>query len=197
MATVGGRKNGNVHALLDIGLVLKQLEILLKCVARRELKFLHSLHLVARIGQRPKSEVDELMELFLIALQREVKKLHKNNVRLRIIGDIASFNSNLQKRIIEAEELTKNNQGLTLNIAANYGGQWDITQAAKSVAKLAISGAIDPSQINSELLQSYLSLSDLPDPDLFIRTSGEQRISKFSSMAVSIHRTLFYRCLLA
>ena len=129
--------------------------------------------------RRPKKEVSLLMALFLAALQREVKKLHKNDVQLRIVGDISAFDNKIQANIKKAEELTKNNKTLVLNIAANYGGQWDITEAAKSLAKQVESGELKAEEITADLISHNLSMSDLPVPDLFIRTGGEKRISNF------------------
>lgn len=129
--------------------------------------------------RRPKKEVSLLMTLFLTALQREVKKLHKNGVCLRIVGDVSAFDKKIQEQIIKSEDLTKDNKTLVLNIAANYGGQWDITQAVKSLAEQVESGTLKSHDITSDLISQNLSMSDLPEPDLFIRTGGEQRISNF------------------
>lgn len=129
--------------------------------------------------RRPEKEVTLLMGLFLMALQREVKKLHKNGVRLKIVGDVSAFDSKIQKSIIKAEELTKDNKTLVLNIAANYGGQWDITEAVKILARKVESNELKADEITAELISQNLSMSELPEPDLFIRTGGEQRISNF------------------
>ena len=129
--------------------------------------------------RRPKDEVSALMRLFLFALEREVKKIHRNNIRLKIIGDRAQFNDLLQKHMAEAEALTADNTGMTLVIAANYGGQWDITQASRCIAQKVAQGELLPEQIDDSLFQSHLSLGDLPMPDLMIRTAGELRISNF------------------
>lgn len=129
--------------------------------------------------RRPEKEVSLLMELFLLALKREVKKLHENGVQLRIIGDTSAFNKKIQEQISKAEELTKDNSRLVLNIAANYGGQWDITQATIKLAEKVQSGEILPDSITADLISENLSLADLPEPDLFIRTGGEKRISNF------------------
>jgi len=129
--------------------------------------------------KRPAVEVKGLMELFMFALEREVKKLHKNNIRLRVIGDKARFSSSLQKKIAAAELLTESCTGLQLNIAANYGGRWDIANAAKLIAERCVAGDIAPDQIDEELFGSYVHLAELPSPDLCIRTAGEQRISNF------------------
>ncbi len=129
--------------------------------------------------RRPKKEVGLLMELFLTALRREVGKLASNNVRLRIVGDRNAFDPKLQDHIRAAEERTAGNDGLTLVIAANYGGRWDITAAARAVARRVAAGELAPEAISEEHVRAELCLADLPEPDLFIRTGGEQRISNF------------------
>ncbi len=127
--------------------------------------------------KRPKDEVNKLMGLFLKALQKEVSKLSENNVQLRIIGDRGAFSEEIQKHIAMAEELTKNNTGLVLTIAANYGGRADIVAAVKQWQ--LDNPTKSTSQLDEESLSSFVALSDLPDPDLLIRTGGEQRISNF------------------
>lgn len=129
--------------------------------------------------RRPKKEVGLLLELFITALEREVNKLHKNRVQLRVMGDINAFPAKLQQRIHEAMQLTATNQGLILNIAANYGGKWDITQAVNKLAARVAKGELQPDAITPELIATELTMHDLPEPDLFIRTGGEQRISNF------------------
>lgn len=119
------------------------------------------------------------MSLFMRALDSEVKKLHKNNIRLNIIGDKSAFSETLQKRIVESEKLTENNTGLILNIAANYGGYWDIIQATQKLIAKAKENLISTEQITPELFQQYLATENQPQVDLLIRTSGEQRISNF------------------
>ncbi len=129
--------------------------------------------------RRPKGEVTLLMELFVRALQQEVKSLNKNNVRLRMIGDMTALPPKLQKLIAKSEDLTKNNSGLTLVIAANYGGRWDITQAVQQLTQKVADGEIKPEDVTEEAIQQHTCISDLPEPDLFIRTGGEQRISNY------------------
>ncbi|WP_028304715.1 isoprenyl transferase [Oceanospirillum maris] len=129
--------------------------------------------------QRPQKEVNALMELFLLSLRREVKKLHKYNIRLRIIGDKAGFSAEIQRAIDDAESLTASNDGLQLNIAANYGGRWDIVNTAKILAQKVADGALKPEDISENLFDQTISLGDLPAPDLCIRTAGEQRISNY------------------
>lgn len=129
--------------------------------------------------QRPKKEVDTLMDLFVSSLEKEVKQLHKNGIKLQFIGERGEFNQKLQARIAESEELTKDNKRLRLVIAANYGGKWDISQAVQKLAGQVQRGELEPSAITSDVIQKYVCLNDLPEPDLFIRTSGEHRISNF------------------
>jgi len=126
--------------------------------------------------RRPAEEVSFLMSLFLIMLEREVAKLHENNIRLRIIGERSRFDDKLKQTMLEAEQLTADNTSLTLTIAANYGGRWDVMQAVKAMLRDHPHLA---QTFSEEDLQPYLSMSDVPEPDLFIRTGGEQRISNF------------------
>jgi len=129
--------------------------------------------------RRPEDEVGALMQLFVMALQREVKKLHKNNIRLVVMGDTSGFSDQIQGLIAEAEALTRDNQKMTLVVAANYGGQWDIAQATRKVAEQVKAGQLEPEDINEQTLHQYTWLSEFPAPDLMIRTGGEQRISNF------------------
>ncbi|MDX2312625.1 MAG: polyprenyl diphosphate synthase [Gammaproteobacteria bacterium] len=129
--------------------------------------------------RRPQEEVGLLMGLFMTALDQQVRKLHEHNIRLRIIGDRSAFSRTLQQRIEAAEALTGNNSGLNLVIAANYGGRWDVVQATRIIAARVGAGELNADEIDSALMQSLLSLSDLPEPDLFIRTGGEKRVSNF------------------
>lgn len=124
---------------------------------------------------RPAEEVSYLMELFVIALNREVKQLNKHGIRLKFLGDTQAFNDKLQQSITNAEKLTENNQNMRLNIAANYGGRWDIVN---SVNKL-LQSKPGIEQIDETLLESKLTTADLPQLDLLIRTGGEKRISNF------------------
>jgi undecaprenyl diphosphate synthase len=125
--------------------------------------------------RRPPDEVALLMQLFQGALSNEVDKLHRNGVRLKVVGDMRRFDPALRRLIDQGERLTADNQRLTLTVAANYGGRWDILQA---LARLAQAGAL-PEEIREEALAPHLAMSYAPEPDLFIRTGGEQRISNF------------------
>jgi undecaprenyl diphosphate synthase len=129
--------------------------------------------------RRPEEEVGMLMSLFLEALRREVKELHKNNVKLRFIGERERLDDKLREKIGDAEALTANNSGLRLQVAVAYGGRWDIVEAARSVAARAASGEISTDDIDDAAFAAELQLGSAPDPDLLIRTGGEQRISNF------------------
>lgn len=127
--------------------------------------------------RRPEEEVGFLMKLFLTALEKEVSRLDRNNVRLRLIGDMSRFDPLIQERVAQAESLTAKNTGLNLTIAANYGGRWDMLQAFSACLKA--NPHLSPEEVSEDLLTPHLSMSFAPEPDLFIRTGGEQRISNF------------------
>ena len=128
---------------------------------------------------RPAEEVGVLMDLFNLVLSSEVKKLHKNNVRLKVIGDTTRFDPKLTKKIASAEALTAGNDALVLNIAANYGGRWDIVNAAKILAEQVSQGQLQAQDITESLFDKQTSVADLAELDLLIRTGGEHRISNF------------------
>ena len=128
---------------------------------------------------RPEQEVSSLMELFVSTLQSEIRALHEQQVRIRFIGDCSAFPEKLQNKISHASELTRDNTGLQLNIAVNYGGRWDIAQACRQLVEKALAGEIGEADVDAELLARHTCLAELPEPDLFIRTGGEQRISNF------------------
>ena len=129
--------------------------------------------------RRPEDEVSTLMQLFLLVLQSEVKTLHKHNVRLKIVGDLSPFSAKLRASIDAAEQLTANNTALTLNIAANYGGRWDIVNAARALAEQVERGEINAGQIDEQRFAQYVQMHDQPELDLLIRTGGDLRISNF------------------
>ncbi|MEO8314054.1 MAG: polyprenyl diphosphate synthase [Pseudomonadota bacterium] len=128
---------------------------------------------------RPSQEVGALMGLFVEALDREIDELHGNGVRLRFIGERNNFPVRLQTRMLAAEERTAPNTALRLQIAVGYGGRWDITHAAREIAARCVSGAMRPAEITPVILGEAMQLGEIPDPDLFIRTGGEKRISNF------------------
>jgi len=129
--------------------------------------------------KRPEQEVSSLMALFITTLQSEIKSLHKQNVCVTFIGDCSAFSEKLQIKIQETENLTKDNTGLKLNIAVNYGGRWDIVEACKIMIEKIQSGEFQVDDVNADLINRYVCLAGLPSPDLFIRTGGEKRISNF------------------
>ncbi|MEQ1975817.1 (2E,6E)-farnesyl-diphosphate-specific ditrans,polycis-undecaprenyl-diphosphate synthase [Xenorhabdus sp. SGI240] len=128
---------------------------------------------------RPQQEVSSLMELFVFALDNEVKSLHKHNVKLSVIGDISRFSLRLQERIRRSVELTAGNTGLQLNIAANYGGRWDLVQSFKQIAEKIEANELSPEEITETTVDNFINLSQQPEVDLVIRTGGEHRISNF------------------
>jgi undecaprenyl diphosphate synthase len=129
--------------------------------------------------QRPTVEVGSIMQLFLDSIDRELDELHRNGVRLRFIGDRHALSVKLQARMAASEQLTAANQGLKLQVAVSYGGRWDILQAARKLAAEAASGALRPEDIDEARFARELALGDVPDPDFFIRTGGDHRISNF------------------
>jgi len=150
-----------------------------ECCSRHGVQILTLFAFSSENWQRPPREVQTLMELFLTTLKGEVRRLAKNRIRLRFIGERSAFSERLQHEMQLAEQDTAVGTGMVLNVAANYGGRWDITQAARRLAAEVKDGRIQPEEITSRLITSYLSTTDLIEPDLFIRTGGEQRISNF------------------
>ena len=129
--------------------------------------------------KRPTDEVDFLMKLFSEYLGKEVDELHKNNVRIEFIGDISMLATSLRQQIENAQKLTANNAGLKLNIAVNYGGRDEIARSVRIIAQKVADHSLNPEDINENTIQSYLYTANMPDPDLIIRPSGDQRISNF------------------
>jgi undecaprenyl diphosphate synthase len=153
-------------------------KIVEECAARN-VRYLTLFAFSSENWRRPADEVGVLMGLFLDALVREVADLHRNQVRLRFIGDRASLGAELRQRMHDAEALTELNQGLGLFVAVAYGGRWDITQACRSLAADAAAGKLAATEISEEQIGARLALAGIPDPDLLIRTGGEKRISNF------------------
>jgi len=129
--------------------------------------------------RRPADEVRILMELFLRALEQEVAKLHQNGIRFRVVGDVSRFDAAIRERIAAGEELTRGNRRLTLTIAANYGGRWDIAQAARRYYASHREALEPDAPLDPEAIAPFLAMAYAPEPDLFIRTGGEQRLSNF------------------
>ncbi|MFT4100420.1 MAG: polyprenyl diphosphate synthase [Burkholderiaceae bacterium] len=147
--------------------------------ARKGVRFLTLFAFSSENWRRPADEVSVLMRLFIRALQREVSSLHVNGIRLRVVGDLSPFEPKLRELIAQAERRTANNPGMTLTIAANYGGRWDILQAMRAMLREHPELAAQPERIDEAHFSPYLAMAYAPEPDLFIRTGGEQRISNF------------------
>ena len=147
-----------------------------RACAQKGIEFLTLFAFSSENWRRPADEVSFLMQLFVIALEQEVAKLHENDIRFKVIGDLSRFEPRLTRLIAEAEQLTRDNTRLTLTVAANYGGRWDIIQAVTRMLKDKPQLADGFAEVD---LSPYLSLAYAPEPDLFIRTGGEQRISNF------------------
>lgn len=150
-----------------------------KTCAQKHIEVLSLFAFSSENWRRPLDEVNYLMELFLTGLENEAAMLHKNNIHLRFIGDRSRFSAKLTHKIAEVEALTANNSGMKLLIAVDYGGQWDITTAVRKIAQQVEQGKLNSCDIEPQHVANNLSFADLPDPDLFIRTSGELRISNF------------------
>lgn len=165
---VAGHRRG-VEAVRDV----------IKACIERGIDYLTLFAFSTENWRRPAEEVSILMELFVRALDQEVGKLHRNDIRFRVAGDVSAFSARIRELIAQGEALTAGNTGLTLTIAANYGGRWDIAQAARryfAEHRDALDSAVG---IAPEALDPYLAMAYAPEPDLFIRTGGEQRVSNF------------------
>ncbi len=151
------------------------------CARRRELgiSYLTLFGFSSENWSRPEREIEDLMGLLRLYLRSETAELHKNNVRIRIIGDRSRLAHDIVQLIEQAEKTTADNTGLTAVLALSYGGRQDITHAAQTLAREVAAGRIDPAAIDETLFSRYLTTAGIPDPDLLIRTSGEQRISNF------------------
>jgi len=158
---------------------VKSVRATVELAAKRGVKHLTLFAFSSENWQRPREEVGKLMGLFLDALQREVDDLHRNNVRLEFIGAREQLKPALVERIATAELQTRDNTGLHVIVAVAYGGRWDIVQAAQRLASQAVAGEIEPADIGDAEIAGNLELAGVPDPDLLIRTGGEQRISNF------------------
>lgn len=158
---------------------VKSVRATVEIAAQRGVKHLTLFAFSSENWQRPREEVGKLMGLFIDALQREVADLHRNNVRLEFIGAREQLAPTLIESIGAAEEQTSANTGLHLIIAVAYGGRWDITQATRRLAKLAVAGEVAADEISETDIADNLAMANVPDPDLLIRTGGEQRISNF------------------
>ena len=144
---------------------------------------------------RPQEEISRLMELFVEAMEREVDELDRNGIRLRFLGDLSRLKPHLRDGIRSAEARTAGNRRMTVFVAVSFGGRWDIVEAARRMAAEAAAGRLDPASIDESTFAAALALGDAPDPDLFIRTGGEQRISNFLLWNLAYTELYFCDCL--
>jgi undecaprenyl diphosphate synthase len=158
---------------------VKTVRKIVEYCAKQQIEVLTLFAFSSENWRRPEEEVTLLMGLFMATLQREIDKLDRNNIRLRFIGDRTAFSDALQLKMAEGEAQTKDNNALTLVIAVNYGGRWDMCQAFRTVSEKIAAGELKNQDIDEQLINRHLSTADLPEPDLFIRTGGEQRVSNF------------------
>ncbi len=174
---------------------VKSVRETVETAARRGVSYLTLFAFSSENWQRPAEEVSGLMRLFLEALQREVDDLHRNNVRLTFIGAREQLQAGLIRKIAAAEEQTRNNSGLNLIVAVAYGGRWDIVTAARNLATRVLNQELSVADIDDEKLGGELALAGVPDPDLLIRTGGEQRVSNFLLWNLAYAELWFSDCL--
>jgi undecaprenyl diphosphate synthase len=158
---------------------VKAVRRIVEACRNRDIRVLTLFAFSSENWRRPREEVGWLMDLFIHTLKKEVATLHRNDIRIRFIGDRSAFPADLREQIARAEALTRQNGGMNLVIAANYGGHWDITQSCRALAQRIAAGELAPGDITADMIAERTALADLPGPDLFIRTGGEQRISNF------------------
>lgn len=161
------------------GMGVRTVKQIVEACAERGIEALTLFAFSSENWQRPREEVSMLMSRFLEALDDEIEGLHRNGLRLRFVGNLAQLSAALRERMEAAMRLTAANQGMTLVVAVAYGGRWDITNAARELARRCAAGEIQSDAIDEAALGAHLALAGLPDPDLLIRTGGEQRISNF------------------
>ena len=158
---------------------VKSVRMSVETAAQRGVEYLTLFAFSSENWARPEDEVSSLMKLFVEALRREVDELHRNNVRLKFVGALHELDEKLIEKIAKSEQMTAGNSGLRLTVAIAYGGRWDIIEASKALARAAIDGSVQIDEIDDARFASELQMSGTPDPDLLIRTGGEQRISNF------------------
>jgi undecaprenyl diphosphate synthase len=166
------RVSGHKQGTASVRMVIEE-------CAKRRIEALTVFAFSSENWKRPTDEVASLMSLFMDALDREIAELHKNQVRVKFIGDRRNLSVRLQSRIAGAEDLTAANPGLKLQVAVSYGGRWDIVEAARKIARRVADGSLRANEITEEDVSAALELGGVPDPDLLIRTGGEMRISNF------------------
>ena len=158
---------------------VKSVRAVIEGCARRGVQALTLFAFSSENWKRPAEEVSSLMNLFVQALEREVDTMHRNGLRVRFIGERSLLSQQLQQSMAQAEQLTASNTGMVVLIAVAYGGRWDLVQASQKLARLCVAGQLKPEQIQEDSISACLELHGTPEPDLFIRTGGEQRISNF------------------
>jgi undecaprenyl diphosphate synthase len=158
---------------------VKAVQVCIEFCINRNIRALTLFAFSSENWKRPEEEVGALMKLFLHLLDNEIEEMHRRGIRIQFIGAREDFSADIQQRMLRAESLTAQNTQLLLNIAASYGGRWDITQAARKLAQRCANGELRSDDINEELLSRELCLNNQPAPDLFIRTGGDFRISNF------------------
>jgi undecaprenyl diphosphate synthase len=158
---------------------VKSVRTSVETAAQRGIEYLTLFAFSSENWSRPEEEVSSLMNLFVEALRREVDELHRNSVRLKFVGALDELNAGLKKKIAQSEQKTANNTGLRLTVAIAFGGRWDIIEASKALTRRVLDGSLQVDDIDDANFAAELQMSDMPDPDLLIRTGGEQRISNF------------------
>jgi undecaprenyl diphosphate synthase len=174
---------------------VKSVRETVEVAARRGVGYLTLFAFSSENWRRPREEVSRLMSLFLEALQREMDDLHRNNVRVRFVGERRKLRPKLVQKINAAEEQTRENSGLNLTVAVAYGGRWDIVNAARQMARKVADGQMSVEEIDDAGFAKELALAGIPDPDLLIRTGGEQRISNFLLWNLAYAELYFCDCL--
>jgi undecaprenyl diphosphate synthase len=158
---------------------VKSVRTSVETAAQRGIEYLTLFAFSSENWSRPKEEVSSLMNLFVEALRREVDELHRNSVRLKFVGALDELSAGLKSKIAQSEQKTANNTGLRLTVAIAFGGRWDIIEASKALTRRVLDGSLQVDDIDDANFAAELQMSDMPDPDLLIRTGGEQRISNF------------------
>ena len=158
---------------------VKSVRTSVETAAQRGVEYLTLFAFSSENWSRPEEEVSSLMNLFVEALRREVAELHRNNVRLKFVGALDELNAGLKNKIAQSEQKTANNTGLRLTVAIAFGGRWDVIEASKALTRRVMDGSLQVDDIYDAEFAAELQMSDMPDPDLLIRTGGEQRISNF------------------
>ena len=158
---------------------VKSVRTSVEIAAQRGIEYLTLFAFSSENWSRPEEEVSSLMNLFIEALRREVDELHRNNVRLKFVGALDELSTGLKNKIAQSEQKTANNTGLHLTVAIAFGGRWDIIEASKALTRRVLDGSLQVDAIDDAAFAAELQMSDMPDPDLLIRTGGEQRISNF------------------